>query len=217
MTTEQTVETEPAISVKALVVRPSIDIIRSEDDAQPWRAFMQDQVACRKRIEEQFKPIKDAAYNRHRALCSKEKEIIAEFVKGEADAKAKLEAFVVEENARREEEARIAHEQARKEAIAQAKADGDKALATAIKNGDVPVAAPTPPPAPVKIEGFSTRTEKRGRVTDMIAFVKWVARTGNVGLLDVNESELNAMVKRQQGAQKIDGVQIYEKQINSSR
>ena len=164
MSEQDTVQTDTDIKVTALVLRPSKDVILSEDDAQPWRAFMQDQIACRKKIEEQFKPLKDAAFARHKAIVAKEKELIAEFLKGE-----------------------------------------------------VPVVSEAPPPEPVKIAGFSTRTEKRGNVTDKFAFLKWVVRTGNIGLVDVNERELNNMVKRQQGTQKIDGVQIYDKPVNSAR
>jgi len=136
---EDTVQTETDIKVTALVLRPSKDVILSEDDAQPWRAFMQDQIACRKKIEERFKPLKDAAFARHKAIVAKEKELIAEFLKGENDAKRKLAEFVTAENARRAEEARKAQEEAERKAIAEAKAAGDKALATAIKKGEVPV------------------------------------------------------------------------------
>ena len=214
---EDTVQTETDIKVTALVLRPSKDVILSEDDAQPWRAFMQDQIACRKKIEERFKPLKDAAFARHKAIVAKEKELIAEFLKGENDAKRKLAEFVTAENARRAEEARKAQEEAERKAIAEAKAAGDKALATAIKKGEVPVVSEAPPPEPVKIAGFSTRTEKRGKVTNKFAFLKWVVRTGNIGLVDVNERELNIKIRQQQGTQKIDGVQFYDKPVNSAR
>jgi hypothetical protein len=83
---------------------------------------------------------------------------------GEQEAKDKLGAFVLAENRRREAEQHRLDEEARKRAIAEAKKDGDAQLATAIKNGTVPVVSQQQVAAPVKIEGFSARMVKDGTV-----------------------------------------------------
>jgi hypothetical protein len=205
------------VQVTALVVRPSKDLIESDADAQPWRAFMQDQIKCRKSIEEQIDPLIESAHGRHKALVAKKKELVASFIAGEQDAKSKLSAFVQAEEAKRQAEFQKAQEEAKRKAMAEAKAAGDKELAKAIKTGVVPVVADAPPPAPVKVAGFSTRKEKRGTITNKLSFLSWVIRTGQVALVDVNETELNAMIRRQNGQQAIPGVQISEVTINSAR
>ena len=221
MSDQEAVDLEQQASeviVTALVTRPPKDIILSEDDAQPWRAYMQDQAACRKRIEDAFKPIKDAAYARHKAICAKEKEKIADFVTGEMEAKGKLTDFVLAENKRRQEEQERLDAEARKKAIADAKKDGDKALANAIKNGVVPVVSEQVVQQPVKIDGFSVRSQKVGTVSDKLALIKAVAQ-GRVhhAVLDVNTVELNKLVRATAGTLAIPGVIISDSNVGTRR
>ena len=200
-----------AVAVTAVVKRPDKAVIECEADCPAWSAYLNEQAACRKLIEDQFRPIKTAAYDRHKAICAKEKAKLEPFLQGESQAKHVLTLWVLAENERRAEAQRQAEEKARQDAIADALANGQKRLAQQINTGAVPVATPEAPLPPVKVAGASVKMVKKGRVVDMLAFVKMVA-AGRVPVttLDVNEVALNKWAQATDGTVPVAGLAIDE-------
>jgi hypothetical protein len=214
MTQEQLdalVEQSDKVTIAAVVKRPDKAVIECEADSNQWSLFLADQVTCRKYIEEQFKPIKTAAYDRHKAICAKEKAMIAEFVKGEADANETLTKWVLEENARRAEAQRLADEQKKQDAIADALANGQKTLAKQINSGLIPVAS-EPVADAVKVAGLNVKMVKKGRITDMALFVEACLKGKGVSIsmLLIDDARLERWIKATDGTVPVPGLVVYE-------
>lgn len=201
-----------AVRVTALIPRPEKAVIETEDDCKPWTSYMNEQAKCAKLIKEQFAPIKEAAYRRHKAIVAKESAMLAPFVTGEGEAKKVLLDWQIAEQRRREEEQRRLDEIARQEAIAEAEANGDTKEAAKIATGKVAVVSEQVA-APVKLEGFSVRMVKKGRVANMPDFVRacLAGRNGlGVRLLLVDQSALDKLVQAMPPNTEFPGVQVYE-------
>jgi hypothetical protein len=218
MTQEQVdalVEQAESVATTALVKRPDKDVIECESDTLPWALYRADQAKCAKYIKAQFKPIKDEAHARHKAICAKEAAKLAEYEEGEIVARRTLEAWKIAEDRRRAEAQALAEAQAREEAVAQALADGNAKLAKQIDSGTVAVSAPVVAAAPVKIAGMSFTIVKKGRVIDKSKFVRGCLSNAmglNLDWLLIDEKRLNDLVKATGGAVDYPGVQVYEEQ-----
>jgi hypothetical protein len=173
---------------------------------------MNEQAKCAKLIKEQFAPIKEAAHRRHKAICAKEAAMLAPFVSGEGEAKKVLLDWQVAEQRRRAEEQARLDEIARQEAIAEAEANGDQKEAARIAAGKVAVVSEQVA-APVKVEGFSVRMVKKGRVVSMPDFVRacLAGRNGlGVRLLVPEQGALDKLIQAMPPGTEFPGVQVYE-------
>lgn len=184
--------------------------------------------AMRKEIADTFKPMKDAAFKAHRVICDQEKTIDAPLAAAERLIKDRIGAYVQEqrrlaaivdeqnrqaERARAEEEARQrAAEQAIEQAV-ELEARGDVKAAEAVLSNPAPVPVRYMAPAPVapavaQVKGVATRFEWAGRVIDP-SKVPDEYKT-------INESLINAVIKRSAGKIRIPGVENYEKPVVAS-
>jgi len=220
MTTERMATTEQmatleqqadAVQVMAIERRPTVDVIRSEEDSKPWTRYRDSLAKCIKYIEEQFKPIKRAAKARHQSICDKETEKVAEFKSAYEDAEGRIRAFLT----RRDEEAkarqREADEIARQEALAVAQAEGNEKVAADIASGKIKVVSQVV--AAPKLAGTSLTKKKHGVVVDMATFVRACLAQRNglqLRLLIVDERELDKVVAWLPPDVEIPGVKVEE-------
>ena len=136
-----TVVPEQELQTKALEVLRAMNEVVITDHASYLVAAEQLKTAAatRRRIEEFFKPMKEAAFAAHRAVCAREKEMLDKVSSAERQGRFAIGIYeneqqrIIEEQRRRAEEtARI--EQVRLQAIADE--DNRKALAEAQRIAD---------------------------------------------------------------------------------
>lgn len=200
------------VQITAVIPRPEKAVIECEDDCKPWTSYMNEQAKCAKVIKEQFAPIKEAAHKRHKAICAKEAALLAPFVSGESEAKKVLLDWQIAEQRRREEEQRRLDEIARQEAIAEAEANGNEKEAAKIATGKIAVVSEQVA-APVKVDGFSVRMVKKGRVISMPDFVRacLAGRNGlGIRLLTVDQGALDKLIQAMPPNTEFPGVQVYD-------
>lgn len=150
-----------------------------------------------------FKPVVDDA----RAAAAHLKNLKLQFanaqerIRRDAEKAAEVEA----------KRLRDAHEAAAREAAA----SGDEELAADMREAAQSVTAVAAVPAFVPAPGSFKRVEKRGRVTDMQAFLRFVADNETMrGLVEVKEGRLNDLVKL---GIVVPGTEMYDHEIAVQR
>lgn len=69
-----------------------------------------------------------------------------------------------------------------------------------------------------KISGISTKGTYKGKCTDLLALVKFIAVNPQyLNLVKANDTAINQIAKAQRAATKIDGISVYEEQSISAR
>lgn len=105
-------------------------------------------------------------------------------------------------------------EAAKLEAKADAKDEKAAEIAASVPMFNMPMPAA---PEPAKIAGLSFRARWKGRCTDKMALIKFVAANNQyVNLLDVNESALNKIADSLREAMRVDGCEAF-KDTSSAR
>lgn len=171
--------------------------------------------ALEKEILDFFRPLKRKAKELHDDLCSQERQKLEPVREAERIVKGAVQAYLDEcERKRREEERRLAEEARKREEERQlrealdAAEQGDTALADAILEAP----APAPPPvrvAPIapKVSGIAQRETWSAEVTDLLAFVKFVAANPQfLHLLQANQTALNQQARSLRDKMNFPGV-----------
>jgi colicin import membrane protein len=185
-----------------------------------------------KKVNETFDPIKKKAHETWRGICDEQAKHLKPLTDAEATLKAKIGAFHVEkqrqiEEARRihEEEIRRAEKEAREAAEAQLERDIEAAeqVGAAPEEIEAMIAAPlpvapiyVPPPPVVKAapKGIAVPMKTVATVTNMLAFVKFVAANPQfLNLLEVDQSGLNKMATAMGTAMQLPGVSVTKEPI----
>lgn len=184
-----------------------------------------------KRIKETVQKVEDffgediqKAYDLHRSLTGKRKALLEPLNRAETAIKNARIAFSNEQDRLRKIEQDKLDEAARKRE-ADEKAKLDKKIALAVTKGDaakveslqeqreqVMVHAPQASPRVEATEGVSQSKKWKGEVTDLKALVKAIASgLAPIALVEIKQSELDALAKLCQNNQKVDGIKFYEK------
>jgi hypothetical protein len=181
--------------------------------------------ALRQEIAETFDPHIKRAHEAHRALLKEKQDAEAPLTEAERIIKNALGAYHTEqERLRVLEQQRLereAKQRADEEALARAAAMeiegrefGDAALVEEARQVlDDQLVAPPPPVASVArttpaVAGIVHRTTWSARVVDLMALVKFVAANPSyIGLLQANQTALNAQARSLKAAMRLPGVQ----------
>lgn len=147
------------------------------------------------RVTDFFKPLKQSADAAKKALLDAEKSLLGPATEAETIIKGKLATFASEEEARRKAAAELA-----------AKAVSDAPAMAAV----LPFSS-----GPVKVAGVSFRETWRAEVTDLGAFLVWVAADlkNRSGYVLPNPDALGAWAKATKGAFPIPGVEAVSENI----
>lgn len=168
--------------------------------------------AARRRAEQQ------AALERERAAqeeaAQRQREAEAAIRAGDEDrakeaARLQIEAEAAAERQRQAAAQAEADAAATLQAAAQQNAANDTAAAVMV----APVVSITP-----KLSGIATKATYKGKVTDLLALVQYIATHPEyVGLVKGNETAINQLAKAQRDACKVEGILVYEDKTLAAR
>jgi hypothetical protein len=172
-----------------------------------------------KRVDEHYKPMADQAFKSHRLITSRWKEVKQPL----EDAKTylvsqvksyqrKLEEIRQAEEHRLREEARKQEEERRLAEALQAEQEGNEEEAQAILEEEIYVPPPVVKVEAPKVDNRKYRTIPRGRVTNKMLLIKFVAQNPALAdLLDINQSQINNKAKAMgKEINKIPGIEYWE-------
>ena len=236
------IEVRAKVVVSALEVVAYQIVVSDKASADECGQFLKHCAARKKAIEEEFKPICDAAFRAHREAVAFRDKVLATVEPASALARDKLATWQRAEEARLREEARIkqeaenerrrieyerqmkeAEEQRQREeaerwaALAAAKAAKDKAAMEAIKAAPPPVVAYVAPPEPAYVAPAPPP-----KVAGFSRPKTWKAEVINMAELPreymlPNQQALDSLAKSTKGAVKVPGVRFYEVETTSVR
>lgn len=159
--------------------------LANDAEYEALAVFLRDVAApAQKRIEEWFAPLKKAAFDAHRAITQREKELLERL--GVAEARRRLSAYLTAREQRRAEEARAARAAAEEAERQRRMADAERlleagddeaaerVLAAPLDQSAVAAAVPVDTGAP-KVAGVSSTETWDAVVYDAVAFVRWLA------------------------------------------
>jgi hypothetical protein len=203
----------------AVTITDAESYTRAAEERKALRAFD-------KRVEEFFKPMREAAHKAWKAVCAQEDVVRKPLVPALRTYDGKLAAWDDEQKrVQREEEAkrlaaaRQAEENSRLAQAASLEDAGEDEMASAVLDAPVvPFAAPRPAPAVPKVEGLSYRTTYKAVVFDVAALIQHVAAHPElVNLLTPNTAALNSMARAQRQAFALPGVRVVEEKTLAQR
>jgi hypothetical protein len=175
-----------------------------------------------KRVQDYWKPLKDAAYKAWKEVCGKENAILKPLGEAETIVKRKMAEYQMEQEAKeralreelerrqREEAERLLKEAEKKEAEGDT-FGADIALAQAEMMESAPPVATVQQP---KAEGISTKKVWKARVIDES---KVPVEVAGIVIRPVDLSALDKLAKASKGTAKIPGVEFYEDIVMSAR
>jgi hypothetical protein len=158
-------------------------------------------------IKDFMKPLVDAAHKAHKALTTRRGELLKPFEEAEASLNKKMVDWQTAEDARLAEEQKRADEAAILEHAAKAEEEGNDALAEAIVEGEVAVAA-----APVEksqTKGVSFVETWQFEIEDAFKIPRQ--------FLIPDEKSIKAVVTAQKGRTQIPGVRVFPKKSVKSK
>jgi hypothetical protein len=212
---DQVNEVELSQEVNPIVTQAGQVIVTTET-VEMVGEFLRKVVATKKKIKGHFDPMKKAASAAHKAICIKEKELLAPLEQAESGVKLKVSNYYAEqERIRQKKEAearekqRIADEEARLALAEQAEAEGEIEVAEQIL--ETPTAAPVAisKPAP-KPQGISTKTTWKAEVTSLTALVKAVADgKAPLALIQANQVVINQQATSLKDSFKCPGIKVF--------
>ncbi len=164
-----------------------------------------------------FKPMKDSAYKAHKAVCEREKSMLAPLRNAESVVKKSMSAYLMEQERKRreaEEAARRAAEMERERKLqeaAQLEATGDQsgaeeAMEEAMVMDD---AATYAVPAAAKPKASGVSTTKDWEITE-IDSDKVPVTVAGVELRPVDKAAVMRMIRMSKGKVKIPGITYHE-------
>ena len=192
---------------------------RAAEERKALRAFD-------RRVEDFFRPMREAAHKAWKAVCSQESAVRDPLAPAIKTYDAKLAAWDEEqkriqreEDAKRLAAARQAEEDSRLTQAASLEDAGEDEMASAVLDAPVvPLAPPRPVAVTPKVEGLSYRTTYKAVVFDLGALVKYVAQHPEfVNLLAPNMAALNSMARAQRQAFALPGVRVAEEKTLAQR
>ena len=172
-----------------------------------------------KEIDSVFKPMADKAFQAHRSITGKWKEVRApleeadQYLTGQVKGYLrKLEEIRQAEERRLREEARKAEEERRLQEALLAEQEGNEEEAQAILEEEMFVPPPIVRPDVPKVDNRKYRTIPRARVTNKMALIRFIAANPALAdLLDVNQSVINNKAKAMgKEINNIPGLSYYE-------
>jgi hypothetical protein len=212
------------VEEQALAIRDeATDIATAIQDATTYEAavaWLQDRVKpLRALINETFDPIIKAAHESHKVALAAKAKVEAGPATAETIVKLALSGFTLrlvqrekEENERRLAEARKAEEDRRVAQAAELELLGRGEQAQALL--DKPIIVPVPETvrfAVPKVSGVVNRTSYSAVVTDLQLLVEYVAQhPDQIGLLQPNQTALNALARALKTNARIPGVEVRE-------
>lgn len=179
-----------------------------------------------KEVADYWRPLKEAAFRAHRALTSRESELLAPLAEAEAHLKRQIGSYQAEqERIRREEQRRIEEEVRRKaeeerEALLlQIENEGATAAEVeAVVNMPLAVEPVAVAPSIAKPAGLSVRETWKATVINKAALVEYVGKNPTMlHLVTVDQTALNALARVVKSAGNIPGVKFYPEQGVSLR
>lgn len=189
---------------------------RAERDRLEALARAERERLAKEAAEIERKAQEAAAAERERVAAEQKKAREAAEAEAEKLAAAGREQEAIEARARAEREA-AEREAAAKVAAAEAKERAEREAAALRDTAAVVVATPPATVAP-KATGTSVRTTWRARVVDKAKVIAFVAATPQFEtLLDVNDTNLNALARSLKQNLRVDGVEVYEERGLASR
>lgn len=197
-------------SIKPVVAQAGSILIDSPETYTGAIDFLKEVKGAQKRVSDFFAPMKTAAYDAWKAICSREKEVLGPLTEAESEVKRKALTYQREEERKRaEEERRLqaeADEAARKErerlekkAAKLKTPEKREALLEEAKTIEAPVISIAS--RAQKVVGVATRKIWRARITDEKAIPReWLVP---------NEKALNEFAKATKGKMVVPGVEFY--------
>lgn len=172
----------------------------------------------------------DKAFQLHRSLTGKRKALMEPLERAEASIKNARIAYTNEQNRLRQIEQdkldKIAREKEAAEKakldkkIEKAEAKGDTAAVDALQQQKEQVIVHVPQAAQrvQQAEGISVSKKWKGDVIDLKALVKSIAEgRAPLALVEIKQSELDALARLNKNTEKVDGVRFYEMAIERVR
>ena len=172
-----------------------------------------------KEIDATFKPMADKAFQAHRAITGKWKEVVQPLKDADEYLTGQVKGYLRKVEEERQAEERRLAEIARKEAeerrlaeALQAEAEGNTEEAQAIIEEEMFVPTPIVKPDVPKVDNRKYRTIPRARVTNKMALIRFIAANPALAdLLDVNQSVINNKAKAMgKEINNIPGLSYYE-------
>lgn len=203
-----------AEAVVAPIVREA-QLIRVTNPAENTVAaeFLKRVKATSKQVEGIFADPKKKAADAHKAICSKENELLKPLLTAEALVKGQLSAYAVaQERLRIEAERKAAEEAAALQieaAVATESGDIDTAAEKQIAAATAMAEVAYKVAPPEKVSGVHTQKVKKWKIAD-------ISRIPAQYLI-VNEKMVNAVVKTGGAGFAIPGIEIYEETIVVAR
>jgi hypothetical protein len=176
-------------------------VIDSPEAYRKVETMREDAKKTKSLIKGLLDPFCEAAYKLHKGHTSLRSAVITPFDTIVAMSDGKMVEWDDKEAARLVELQKKADEDAQIEAAAQAEKDGNKELATAVMEGDVPVAAP-----PVE--------KQKGEKTSIVETWEYeIVKEKDLprSYLKPNDVAIRAVVKAQKGDTNIPGVRVFAK------
>ena len=199
-------------------------VVQSPDEYRDTAEHLITIKAFQRRVKDWFAPLKQKAFDAHKALCTEELKLLRPSQDDESRIKRALTAYDDEQNRiRREEQIRLQQEQRQKdedERLAQAAtlelqgtATGEAAYHDAAAQLlEQPLAlTPVEPrtPAAPKVQGLSYRETYSAEVVSLMTLVKAVAAGEQpIGLLSANQSALDGQARSLKASMAIPGVRL---------
>jgi hypothetical protein len=172
----------------------------------------------RKKIQDTFRPICEAAHDAHRRAVAAQKDAEAPLIEAEGIVKPAISRYVAEEDrkrreaeeAARKEADRIAQEEALKAAVAAEEAGATPEEVNAIAETPAFIPVVPPPPAP-KLSGVSIRKVAKFEVVNFRALVQAVA-AGQVPIeaLQPNDTVIGQQARSLRTSLRWPGVRVWE-------
>lgn len=206
-------DSQAVLAKHAVMLVPFSGVIRSEADADRLGAEANELQKVMRQHKKRWDEACSKKKAEHTRMCDRRTAFLAKFLDAIDSRTQSVLKYKQEEEEKRRKAQQEAEEAAKQAAIAQALADEDEKLAEKIEKGKVAVPAPElPPDTPVKVSGMVYTKVKKGKVTDMKAFVSACLKGSNVhlGMLSVDQKKLNDWVKATDGMIQVAGIEVYE-------
>lgn len=223
MNQAEAIDITPTIEVetKALAIPEKAHLVVVTDNesmtlADNTKAAIKDMI---KEIDATFKPLADKAFQAHRAITGKWKEVKApleeadQYLTGQVKGYLrKLEEIRQAEEKRLREEAFKAEEERRLREAEELEKEGNHVEAEAVIQEEIYVPPPIVRSEAPKVDNRRYRTIPRARCVDKMKLIKFVAMNPALAdLLDINQSAINNKAKSMgKEINNIPGLEYYE-------
>jgi len=217
---KETKEQEFTYAARAAISAAHCLEIQDENDVYIAAQFMDSFKKAKKSVEDFFKPMKDSAFQAHRAICDREKILLSPYADADKTIKAKVTAYNAEQRrlseiealklrARQEEEAHRLMDEAIK-----ADSGGDIAAAESLFKQAAITETIQTPIQQAKVQGISYRTNYGVVIEDL---TKVPCEINGAVIRPVDESAVKKLAQLSKGTISIPGIKIVVTQEAYSR